>query len=68
MDVPSVGEKDASSAGHWVESLAVEKDVRTVVVSVDSKVAKRVAWTVASWVVWTGATGVATMVASMVVT
>ena len=51
MDVPTVGEKDASSAGHWVESLAVEKDVRTVVVSVDSMVLTWVVETVASKVV-----------------
>ena len=30
--VPWVVAKDASSAGHWVESLAAEKDVMMVVV------------------------------------
>ena len=45
MGVPWVVAMDASKAAHWVESLAAEKDVMTVAVSVDSKVAMRVALT-----------------------
>ena len=68
MGVPSVGEKDASSAGHWVESLAVEKDVMTVVVSVDSMAAMWVVVTDASRAAWSVSKRVATMVSSMAVT
>ena len=37
--VPLVVVKDASTVVHWVEQLAGEKDVKSAVSSVDSKVA-----------------------------
>ena len=54
MDACSAGQRaakmDASTAVHWVESLAAERDVRTVVVLVASMVATRVVVTDASTV------------------
>ena len=38
-EVPLVVAKDASTAGYWVEQLVGEKDVKSAVSSVDSKVA-----------------------------
>ena len=39
MGVPLVVVKDGSTVVHWVEQLAGEKDVKSAVSSVDSKVA-----------------------------
>ena len=50
MGVPWVVAMDASMAAHWVASLAAEKDMETVAVSVESKVATWVVVTAASTV------------------